>query len=1024
MKILAIRGKNLASLEGEFEIDFRKEPLRSAGIYAITGSTGSGKSTLLDAMCIALFNNSPRINNVTDNADITDVSTQTIKEKDCRNIMRRGCTDAYAEVDFRALSGKEFRARWSVRRSRDKHDGKLQDYTYSLYNISDSHEEQGVKTELLAKVRELIGLTFEQFTRAVLLAQGEFATFLKAPSRNKAEILEKLTGTDIYSKISIRIHEKRKEAENQLYLAEEKIKGIELLDEEQKKTLKEEQKKLRDKHKELEETIKLLTAKQKWFERKRVLDEEQKKAEEEINRILISIENSTPIIEQLKQTESIEEIRDTYNQILLCKRNITENKQQAEQLRQQCTGKKEELDTAEKRVSKLLEEQTEANNEWNSLQPKIKEAMHIESECLEKRKILDEAIKETYTIEKQYNDEEKTKKENETNIKTCEAELKREKEWFDEHQTYESVIPKADIIIANIADIKEAEREIAEKNKLISEAKEQVAKQEELLKEEEKAAERLKTTLSTEIATLRARLVEGEPCPVCGSIHHVTTATSSNTLHEEELHKAKNNIEENISHITKSLENSRNEITRLQASIESYTAIRAERYKKLSEMLNGIIELQSTENESLAKLLKETADEWEKRNNKTAKLNEQLTVSNIALENSNKACEELKKRINEKKAQIASMQQEYEKRHNSLQTILGKFSSAEQLEENHKKRISYINESVTKAIEERNSILLAVERNEALLEECNTRDKKLNEEFSNLKTAIEEFLKRRNDNLQLEELHRLATTSVDDIRQMRKKIEEVKTNEAKARATLQERIRNSKEHEKADNRPLNEETTESIETLANEKSKEINEIQQQLSEIEVRFRNDENNSIKYKKYKSEYEKTAEKAENWRKLYELFGSADGAKFKVMAQGYTLDILLGYANKHLKEISQRYQLARVSGNTLSIKVIDLDMMSETRSVHSLSGGESFLISLALALALSSLSSNRMSIESLFIDEGFGSLDSDTLRIAMEALEKLQNQGRKIGVISHLHEMIERIPTQIKIVKYASGRSKVVI
>ena len=136
------------------------------------------------------------------------------------------------------------------------------------------------------------------------------------------------------------------------------------------------------------------------------------------------------------------------------------------------------------------------------------------------------------------------------------------------------------------------------------------------------------------------------------------------------------------------------------------------------------------------------------------------------------------------------------------------------------------------------------------------------------------------------------------------------------------------------------------------------------------------------------------------------------------------MLSYANKHLETISQRYLLERVSVDSLSLQVVDLDMLSEIRSVHTLSGGESFLISLALALGLSSLSSNRMSIESLFIDEGFGSLDADTLRVAMDALERLQTQGRKIGVISHVAEMTERINTQIQVIKSVNGKSHIKI
>ena len=156
-----------------------------------------------------------------------------------------------------------------------------------------------------------------------------------------------------------------------------------------------------------------------------------------------------------------------------------------------------------------------------------------------------------------------------------------------------------------------------------------------------------------------------------------------------------------------------------------------------------------------------------------------------------------------------------------------------------------------------------------------------------------------------------------------------------------------------------------------------------------------------------------------KLNELLWSADGAKFKRIAQSYTLNLLLKHTNKHLSYLSRRYKLRQIP-DTLGLQIIDGDMCDEVRTVYSLSGGESFLISLALALGLSSLSSNNLKVESLFIDEGFGSLDAETLRAAMEALEMLQMQGRKIGVISHVQEMSERISVQIQLTKSTNGKS----
>ncbi len=194
---------------------------------------------------------------------------------------------------------------------------------------------------------------------------------------------------------------------------------------------------------------------------------------------------------------------------------------------------------------------------------------------------------------------------------------------------------------------------------------------------------------------------------------------------------------------------------------------------------------------------------------------------------------------------------------------------------------------------------------------------------------------------------------------------------------------------------------------------------QEKTELTFRLRTQTENKAKVSGLQEELNACRMESERWAKLNELAGSADGAKFRRIAQGYTLDILLNYANVQLRELTRRYRLERVP-ETLALQVIDRDMCDEVRTVHSLSGGESFLVSLALALGLSSLSSNRMRVESLFIDEGFGSLDAETLRVAMDALESLRTQGRKIGVISHVQEMTERIPVRICVNRAGNGRS----
>lgn len=206
MKILSIRIKNLASLEGITEIDFTQEPLSSAGIFAIIGPTGAGKSTILDALCLALYGKTPRYLQVRESGiEITDAQGTAISQGDVRGILRDGTGEGFAEVDFAGVDGQRYRATWRVRRARDKADGSLQAFSLALKNMDTNTDIPGRKNEVLEAIERLVGLNFEQFTRSVLLAQGDFTAFLKAAKEEKSSLLEKLTGTRIYSEISRQI---------------------------------------------------------------------------------------------------------------------------------------------------------------------------------------------------------------------------------------------------------------------------------------------------------------------------------------------------------------------------------------------------------------------------------------------------------------------------------------------------------------------------------------------------------------------------------------------------------------------------------------------------------------------------------------------------------------------------------------------------------------------------------------------------------------------------------------------------
>src|SRR5208337_2293780 len=242
----------------------------------------------------------------------------------------------------------------------------------------------------------------------------------------------------------------------------------------------------------------------------------------------------------------------------------------------------------------------------------------------------------------------------------------------------------------------------------------------------------------------------------------------------------------------------------------------------------------------------------------------------------------------------------------------------------------------------------------------------------------------------------------------------------RTKAVLKERRDKRERHE--EERPTND-SLEVIQAAVDSLVVKLNDTKTHAAELTVKLRQDDERIARSAEVLVEIQIQEDKERIWAQLNEMIGSADGKKFRNYAQQFTLDVLIGYANRHLVDLTRRYRLERVK-ETLSLLIVDQDMGDERRSVYSLSGGESFLVSLALALGLASLSSNRVRVESLFIDEGFGSLDAETLLVAMDALDNLQSQGRKVGVISHVQEMTERIGTQIQVKRVSGGESRIIV
>ena len=207
-------------------------------------------------------------------------------------------------------------------------------------------------------------------------------------------------------------------------------------------------------------------------------------------------------------------------------------------------------------------------------------------------------------------------------------------------------------------------------------------------------------------------------------------------------------------------------------------------------------------------------------------------------------------------------------------------------------------------------------------------------------------------------------------------------------------------------------------------ARQLAHLNQQLGQRQERLSSHRNGLERHAALASDLEKQQQEARRWRELAEIIGSADGKKFSEFAQGLTLARLVDLANRHLTRLTDRYRILRNPDEHLDLLILDEYQAGSTRSMNSLSGGESFLVSLALALGLSELAGRKTQIDTLFIDEGFGTLDPDALDVALTALEMLQGTGKTIGIISHVEALKERVSTQINVRKGAGGVSSITV
>ena len=949
MKILAIRLKNLTSIEGMVEVDFTAEPLHSAGIFAISGPTGAGKSTLLDALCLALYDKAPRFATSVESVNLADVGDNQINQSDVRNLLRRGTSDGYAEVDFLGIDGRRYRSRWSVRRTRNKISGSLQPQTLEVKELDTEKEFQGTKKELLIQLVELVGLTYEQFTRTVLLAQNDFATFLKSKGAAKAELLEKLTGTGVYSRISQEVYARNKAAQEEVTLIQNRMNVIELMPEEELLALQKEKELLAEKRvtgikllaeqNEQLNVVRSLKMQEDLWKKKQQEEQEEQARLKMLQGALASQEEG--LVHFKAQWEAIQpdlkKARQLDVQIQSQQDSYTQSKQMLQSANKQVSEQEQKMRMA---TEQLQVSYSSLNRLLNHVG--IEKALQLEQveEILRQ-----EADKLTAGIN---TNEERLLRLNSFGYPLLtEEQMKLQKELTRQ----QNIRQLTETQTKTKAEIERLEKETTDCLK-------QLTEQETALKVTQRLYENARMAVGKDVKALRQQLQEGEACPVCGSTAH--------PYHQEQ---------EVVDTLFRSIEQEYNAAVANCQQINNRSIV-LQRDWTHQKMVDGQI------GEQLAALYKAGIDAGneEQIQHRLTELAERILEYRNLYAEWQRSDEEIKKmrahcealRENVSLCRLA-MQKVSSAKEQLL--LLQNTASAEQ------KRFEVIEKALNVLRQERSQLLKGKSADEAEAVVAK-REKELNLALEKARKEVEAVYNRLSG---LQGEMKQITLAIGELQEQYKKIE----------------------------------SPEQLPEIIKKQQEENLNTERALSTMEARLLQQAKNKLTVEQIVKELAEKQTIAERWAKLNKLIGSADGAKFKVIAQSYTLNLLLLHANKHLSYLSKRYKLQQVP-DTLALQVIDCDMCDEIRTVYSLSGGESFLISLALALGLSSLSSNNLKVESLFIDEGFGSLDAESLRTAMEALEQLQMQGRKIGVISHVQEMSERISVQVQVHKKVNGKS----
>lgn len=1141
---------NIASIE-DATIDFEAQPLADSEVFLITGKTGAGKSTLLDAICLALYASTPRLENTSMQGEMRD-NEKDIKIKDPVQLMRRNTGEAFVRLTFIGSNGVHYEAQWSVARARNKVTGKIQNKKWALRNL-DTDFTYTKDKEIREEIALAIGLDFKQFCRTTLLAQGEFTRFLNSKDDEKAEILEKITGVDAYSRIGAKIFEQTVEKKKIWEDSQQKIEGIQILNDEEIAQKNNQLQQLDEQSQQIKNTLEKEQKKLRWLQQEQDFRQRKEQAKEDLAHVKAIAESDET--QQQEQTIALWnhtiEARAKMNEAASCAKTILQQEAQLQSLEQtfrQIQGAQsyelqqeqtialsiksiddylaqeapkvhlyENAQTLNTLIESFLKNKKDAANNLQYANQIKKELSTQYLPKLEKSKTMLEECQKTYNQQVIKAQEAETELEHlhlpqlrqqQESLKTLLNDIQTAKnllELLHEEQN-RHVLSKENLVqLQNSIQDKEKQLQVLTQESHDAEIRKNAL---------QLAYEKQRESINKWAKSIRMKLQIGDTCPVCQQRIENTLPHEDNidalVVEAEKLYKdaeneynkiltSQNALDADIKALKNSLANEQKVFAKCSESLAKATQKAQEAAKKIPEGENETQTLATLEKVS-AQIAEAEAKEKEAKKLRTLrdqKLQEYEVQRNGMLAAQQKV-DDTQHRIEVIEAQISLQNKTSEKAlqdihlligeagnlswQNDWHTMLTEFgkevedgaitykmntekqqklvAELKQFEEGNKNlaaaldaiiklmptwgtpskeplMLKRIPKVLTRASELQSQITAALQQMNAAKEKEEDTKKWLKEFMEKKQEMLKDFSDKEQEILLDENLlKQLDTLQQSDIAEKTEAINRIKQQLVSKQTVWDELEKAYQLHtgeyevlfDEDEKMPIGEKISEE-ESLDTRISTSIASLEAQLSELGNQrggiIRDLEVDRTNKAKVGSLLQESAQKKadfEKWSRLNQLLGDATGNKFRRIAQSYVLASLIHSANGYMRTLSDRYILKVVPG-TFVISLEDAYQGYVSRAASTLSGGESFLVSLSLALALSDIGT-QLSVDTLFIDEGFGTLSGEPLQHAINTLRSLHSKsGRHVGIISHVEELKERIPVQIRVNQEGNNSSSTI-